>query len=237
MIIENQQSTRIAALNEAATHHQKDIMNRTNLKLSPLFDQHKEAIDHPKISTRETPLARCSLEPRSLYIKTAEETRVVEICEILATTSEYLLSINGREFQPFERTEFLLYSEEGLVIITLDHELLLPIANRHMSQDPWSFTVRAQSRGGRMLKDDKPLYSLPKLTPRTPSAEHFQRLLDPSIESELNIIQIFAEVVISHFWREESENEFEVTYGPEGQPFTLSGGPGYLSEVSASVGK
>lgn len=204
----------------------------THTKPAPLFRQDKEAIKHPEISTRETPLARCSLEPRSLYIKTAEETRIVEICEIIATTSEYLLSINGREFKPFERTEFLLYSEEGIVIITLDHELLLPIANQIMVEDDWSFTVRAQSRDGRMIRDEKPLHSLPRLTPRTPTAEHFERLLDPSVETELNIIQIFAEVVISHFWNEPADTDFEVKYGPEGEPFTISGGR-YLPEISA----
>lgn len=207
-------------------------MTPSYLKPTPLFDQHKEAISNPEITTRQIPLAHCDLQPNNLYFKTAEETRVVEICEILATTSEYLLSINGREFQPFERTEFLLYSEEGIVIITLDCELLLPIANKHMAEDPWSFTVRAQSRDGRMFRDEKPLHSLPRLTPRKPTAEHFERLLDPSVETELNIIQIFAEVVISHFWNEPADTDFEVKYGPEGEPFTISGGR-YLPEISA----
>lgn len=209
----------------------------STIKPAPLFARLKEAIDNPEITTRQLPLSRCALQPNNLYVRTSDGTRIVEVCEIIATTSEYLLSINGREFQPFERTEFLLYSEEGVVIITLDHELLLPIANQIMSEDPWLFTVRAQSRVGRMFKDDKLLFSLPRFTSRTPSAEHFERLLDPMVDTELNIIQIFAQVLASHFWREESDNEFEVTYGADGQPFTLSGGPGYLSEISASVGK
>ena len=207
-------------------------MTPTHTKPTPLFAQHKEAINQPEISTRENPLIRCSLEPRSLYIKTPEETRIVEICEIIATTSEYHLSINGRKFEPFERTEFLLYSEEGVVIITLDRELLLPIANQKMEEEPWSFTVLAQSHDGQRFRDQKLLFSLPNFTSRTPSAEHFERLLDPSIESELNVIQIFSQVVLSHFWKESADTQFEVTDGSGGQPFTISGGP-YLEEVSA----
>ncbi|MGJ8650790.1 MAG: hypothetical protein ACSHX4_10560 [Opitutaceae bacterium] len=207
-------------------------MTSTYQKPTPLFAQHKEAINQPEISTRETPLTRCSLEPRSFYIKTPGHTRVVEICEIIATTSKYQLSINGRKFEPFERTEFLLYSEEGIVIITLDHELLLPIANWKMSVDPWLFTVRAQCRDGPMFMDDKYLFSLPSFTSRKPSAEHFQRLLDPSIESQLNVIQIFTNVLLSHFWNEPADPEFEVTYGHDGQPFTASGGSNYLCEIT-----
>lgn len=212
-------------------------MTPSYLKPTPLFDKLTEAIDNPEITTRQLPLARCDLQPNNLYVKTSDGTRIVEICEIMATTSEYSLAVNGREFKPFERTEFLLYSEEGVVIITLDCELLLPIANKHMAEDPWSFTVRAQSRDGRMFRDDKLLFSLPRFTSRTPSAEHFERLLDPMVDTELNIIQIFAQVLASHFWREPADNEFEVTYGADGQPFTLSGGSGYLSEISASASK
>lgn len=207
-------------------------MTATYLKPTPLFAQHKEAISNPEITTRQLPLARCDLQPQNLYFKTSSETRVVEICDIIATTCEYSLTVNGRKFPPFERTEFLLYSEEGTVIITLDIELLLPSVNEALERSPWPFSVWAQSRDSRQFKDDKLLFSLPRFTSRTPSAEHFERLLDPMVDTELNIIQIFAQVLASHFWREPADNEFEVTYGADGQPFTISGGR-YLPEISA----
>jgi hypothetical protein len=207
-------------------------MYKTNHKPTPLFAQLKEDINNPEISTQETPLARCNLDPRNLHFKTPEGTRIVEICEIIARTSQYELSINGRKFEPVERTEFLLYSEEGVVTINLDRELLLPIANQKMAEEPWSFTVSAQSRDGMRFLDQQLLFSLPSFRDRTPNAEHFQRLLDPSTDTELNVIRIFAQVLMSHFWQKSADTEFEATYGHDGEPFTVSGGSGYLCEIT-----
>ena len=45
-------------------------MYKTNHKPTPLFAQLKEDINNPEISTQETPLARCNLDPRNLHFKT-----------------------------------------------------------------------------------------------------------------------------------------------------------------------
>jgi hypothetical protein len=204
---------------------------RNNLKPTPVFAQLKQNVNTPALSIREIPIARFDLPFRSLLLKSPEGTYIIEICEIFATTSKYEVSVNGRQFDSFERTEILMYSEEGVVTITLDQELLLPIANGEMSHDPWSFTIRAQARDGGQFEDRKPLFTLPQFASRVPSVEHFERLLDPSEGGELNILRIFSEVVVSCFWQQ--KGSFDVyRKADDASPFcAVRGAAGYLCEV------
>jgi hypothetical protein len=196
---------------------------KSNLKPTPLFAQLKQEINTPALSIREIPIARFDLPYQSLFLKSAEETYIIEICEIFATTSRYEVSVNGRQFDSFERTEILMYSEEVLVTITLDHELLLPIANRCMGESPWSFTVRAQSRDGRQFQEDRLLFTLPDFNAdsRSPELHHFKQLLDPKSDTELKPLEIFAQVVISKFWKEKGNFDVYLSEGDTKPAFTV----------------
>jgi hypothetical protein len=179
-------------------------MTSTYLKPTPRFAQLKQGLAYPTFSVRELSAVQYNLPAPVLFLKSAAPTRIVEICEIVVRSSVCELEVNGSPFDQHHRTEFLMYSEEGVVTITLNQELLLPIANRCMRESPWSFTVRAHSRNGAQFEDSMLLFTLPDFDAdsRSPSAHHFEQLLNPGSVTQLKPLEIFAQVVVSHFWSE-----------------------------------
>ena len=210
-------------------------MNSTILKPTQRFAQLKQSLTHPTYTAREKSAVQYTLPFQVLYLKRATETRVIEICEIAVRSSIYEFGLNDSPFDDLYRTEILMYSEEGIVTLTLNQELFLPIANQCMNDDPWSLTISAQSRDGYLFKDSKPLFSLPVFDSRSPEKHHFEQLLDPRSETELQPLMIFAQVVASHFWKEEDAT-FDVYLSEDGKEpaFTIkaSSSSSYLLSIA-----
>lgn len=188
-------------------------MNNHNLKPTPRFEQLNGEIITPTNGIKQELHGQWMLPMRKLIFRQSDgEERPVFIYRTKATISEIHLEQNGIPYDPIHRTQILMELDQGIILITLNRELLLPIANHEMQESPWNFNLRVYPRSNEVLSRDYYLTELPRFDNRQPSTAEFEKLFDPKSPSELNCLRIVADLCVFDFWDEGNE-EFDVFLG------------------------
>ncbi|WPJ95241.1 hypothetical protein SH580_17605 [Coraliomargarita algicola] len=182
------------------------------------FSALKQEAKTPEFSCKQSFSSSFDCGSAKLELKGETGTYLVEIFEIVATTSGFQPSLNGQYVDALYRTEWLIHSDVGIVRIALNKDLLQPRANRRLSESLWNYHVWAETMDGTCFEDYKLMSNLPCFDSIVPSADDFERLVDPSSETEINPFRVFAGVAVSALlgldWRE----YFELNVSREGKP-------------------
>jgi len=188
-------------------------MTTTYQKPTPRFEQLNSEIITPTNGFKQELHGQWTLPMRELIFRRRDgEERSVFIYRARFSISEIHLEQNGILFDPIHRTQIMMELDQGVVLITLNRELLLPIANCEMQESPWDFNLRVYPRGKVGFTRKYYLTELPRFKHRQPSDEEFEKLFDPKSPSELNCLRIVADLCIFDFWNE-GNDEFDVFLG------------------------
>jgi hypothetical protein len=188
-------------------------MQHQQLKPTPRFDQLNGEIITPTNGIKQKLHGQWTLPMRELRFRRGDgEERSVFIYRARVSISEIHLEQNGIPFDPIHRTQIAIELDQGVVLITLNRELLLPIANREMLDYPWDVDLRVYPRSKAAFNRKIHLTELPRFDDRQPSSEEFEKLFDPESPSELNCLRIVADLCVFDFW-DEADEEFEVFLG------------------------
>ena len=185
-------------------------MHNHNLKPTPQFEQLNGEIITPTNGIKQELHGQWTLPMRELLFRRGDgEERSVFIYRARFSIFEIHLEQNGIPFDPIHRTQIAIELDQGVVLITLNRELQLPIANREMQKSPWDFNLQVYPCSQEAFSRKCYLTELPRFDDRQPSDEEFEKLFDPESPSELNCLRIVADLCVFDFWDEGNE-EFDV---------------------------
>lgn len=177
-------------------------MNPKKLNSLQLFTALRHSPEPPKFSSERLSSEVFALNPIRLIFKNEKGTKVVPICNIAATVSTYQRAENSRPRGIIHQTVLLMHTDLGVVQVAVDHNILLKTANQKRTAQHWQYHVGARTQAGVYWHDLKPMEILPSFSSKVPERCHYEQLFSSYTSSGFSPFEIFAKVMVSHFWQE-----------------------------------
>ena len=191
-------------------HIAEPSMYKINTKPASQFEQLRNQILTPTQGIQHTQLEQWTLPPRNLIFRSKSgEERTDTVHQFLVTRSRFEASSIGVPFDPFFRTNILMQSDLGVVLLALNYDLLRDADESSFSKADRTLYTRAYPKAQARLEGEEIISDLPFISIENPIVEDFEELFSPNRISELNPLQIFASIAAYHFWTDD-EVSFDV---------------------------
>lgn len=175
------------------------------------FAQMKHAAIHPSGTLQRSWFESFDLGAADLELNLGPDVRRIEVYEVVYTASCLTADINGDHSGAMCRFEWLLHSDAGIVQIALNESMLSPTAPLDLANSPWKYKVQAITKDNSVFEDYKLLFDLPKFSSIRPSANDFERLVDPATATDFNPLKIFVGAAVSSLLGIDWRDDIEVT--------------------------